>query len=200
MSATNEQSVRQTAAPQPADLGPMPVWDLRDLYPGPQSKEVEADLKRAAAGAKRFKETYEGKLAALAKEGAPFGEAIAAYERLGETLGRLGSYAGLLYAADRANPEHARFYGNIQEQLTAISTRDPVLRAGDQPHGGCGAGRGPEGAVGRPLQAVAGGPAQGEALSAGGAPGAPVPREARSPRAPPGIACSTRPWRRCATT
>ncbi|MFZ1105344.1 MAG: M3 family oligoendopeptidase [Hyphomicrobiaceae bacterium] len=123
MSATNEQSVRQTAAPQPADLGPMPVWDLRDLYPGPQSREVEADLKRAAAGAKRFKETYEGKLAALAKEGAPFGEAIAGYERLGETLSRLGSYAGLLYAADRANPEHARFYGNIQEQLTAIWTQ-----------------------------------------------------------------------------
>jgi oligoendopeptidase F len=122
MSATNEPTLRQTAAPQPADLGPMPVWDLRDLYPGPQSREVEADLTRAAADAKRFKETCEGRLAALAREGAPFGEAIAAYERLSETLGRLGSYAGLLYAADRANPEHARFYGNIQERLTAIST------------------------------------------------------------------------------
>jgi oligoendopeptidase F len=100
----------------------MPVWDLSDLYPGPQSKEVEADLKQAAAEAKRFKAGYEGKLSALAREGTPFGEAIAAYERLTETMGRLGSYAGLLYAADRANPEHARFYGNIQEQLTAIST------------------------------------------------------------------------------
>src|SRR5262249_36611648 len=122
MSATNEQSPRQTAAPQPADLGPMPVWDLRDLYPGPQSAEVAADLEKAATEAKRFKATYEGKLATLAKEGAPFGEAIAAYERLSETLGKLGSYAGLLYAADRADPEHARFYGNIQERLTAIYT------------------------------------------------------------------------------
>jgi oligoendopeptidase F len=101
----------------------MPVWDLRDLYPGPQSKEVEADLKQAAAEAKRFKERYEGKLHALAKAGAPFGEAIAAYERLSETMGKLGSYAGLLYAADRGDAEHARFYGNIQEQLTAISTQ-----------------------------------------------------------------------------
>jgi oligoendopeptidase F len=122
MSATKEQSVRQTAL-HPVDLGAMPVWDLSDLYPGPQSTEVVGDLEKAAAEAKRFKERYEGKLPALAREGAPFGEAIAAYERLTETMGRLGSYAGLLYAADRANPEHARFYGNIQEQLTAISTQ-----------------------------------------------------------------------------
>src|SRR5262245_6879250 len=85
MSATNEHS-----------LGPMHVWDLRDLYPGPESSEVTADLESAAAEAKRFKASYEGKLAALAREGAPFGEAIAAYERLSETLGKLGSYAGLL--------------------------------------------------------------------------------------------------------
>ena len=122
MSGTNEQGVRQTAASQRADLGPMPVWDLGDLYPGPQSDAVPADLAKAAAEAKRIKETYEGKLAGLAKAGAPFGEAIAAYEALSDTLGKLGAYAGLLYASDRSNPEHARFYGNIQEQLTAITT------------------------------------------------------------------------------
>jgi oligoendopeptidase F len=110
------------SATKELDLGPMPVWDLRDLYPAPDSEAVRADLAKAAAGAKRIRESYEGKLAALARDGAPFAEAISAYESLGETLGRLGAYAGLLYAADRSNPEHARFYGNIQEQLTAIST------------------------------------------------------------------------------
>jgi oligoendopeptidase F len=122
MSATIEQSLRQPAAAQPADLGPMPAWDLRDLYPGPQSEAVQADLKKAAAEAKRIRERYEGKLAALANEGAALGDAIAAYEALTDTLGKLGAYAGLLYASDRSNPEHARFYGNIQEQLTAITT------------------------------------------------------------------------------
>src|SRR5262249_17237062 len=104
------------------DLGPMPVWDLRDLYPGPQSEEVQADLRRAAAEARRIKERYDGRLAALAREGAPLGEAIAGYEALTDTLGKPGAYAGLLYASDRSNPEYARFYGNIQEQLTAITT------------------------------------------------------------------------------
>ena len=122
MSATNDQSMRPAASPRATDLGPMPVWDLHDLYPGPASKEVQDDLNHAAAEARRIKASFEGRLAALAREGAPFGAAIADYERLTDTMGKLGSYAGLLYAADRTNPEHARFYGTIQERLTAIST------------------------------------------------------------------------------
>jgi oligoendopeptidase F len=39
-----------------------------------------------------------------------------------DVMGRLGSYAGLLYAADTANPAKAKFYGDVQEKLTAIST------------------------------------------------------------------------------
>jgi oligoendopeptidase F len=100
----------------------MPVWDLRDLYPAPQSEAVHADLKKAAAEAKRIKERYEGRLAAVAEDGAQLAEAISAYENLSEILGKLGAYAGLLYAGDTANPAHAKFYGDIQEQLTAVGT------------------------------------------------------------------------------
>ena len=104
------------------NLGDMPVWDLGDLYPAPQSEAVQADLKKAAAEAKRIKERYESRLAAVAEDGARFAEAISAYEDLSEVLGKLGAYAGLLYAGDTANPAHAKFYGDIQERLTAIST------------------------------------------------------------------------------
>ncbi len=41
---------------------------------------------------------------------------------LSETIGKLGSYAGLLYAGDTSNPENAKFYGDIQERITAITT------------------------------------------------------------------------------
>ena len=44
------------AAGKPRDLGPMPIWDLGDLYPGPKSKAVAADLEKAATGAQRIKE------------------------------------------------------------------------------------------------------------------------------------------------
>jgi len=114
------QATGERSPAEPVGLGPMPVWDLRDLYPGPQSEAVQIDLKKAAAEARRIKQRYEGRLAPLAEDG--LGEAISAYESLSEVLGKLGAYAGLLYAADTTNPEHAKFYGDMQEQITAITT------------------------------------------------------------------------------
>jgi len=104
------------------ELGPMPVWNLDDLYPGPRSEAVQVDLAKADTEAKRLQERYQGKLTATAANGSDLAEAIKSYETLSDTLGKLGSYAGLLYAADTANPEHAKFYGDIQEKLTTITT------------------------------------------------------------------------------
>jgi oligoendopeptidase F len=103
-------------------LGLMPVWDLSDLYPGPNSEAVARDLARAASETERIKAVYQGKLAATARDPKRLAEAIAAYERLSDTVGRLGSYAGLLYAGDTSNPDNAKFYGDIQEKITAITT------------------------------------------------------------------------------
>jgi oligoendopeptidase F len=105
-----------------ADLGPMPVWNLGDLYPSPTSAEFQRDMDKAAADAKRIAERYKGKLAPLGGDGAALAEAIKAYEALSDVMGRLGSFAGLLYAADTADPAKAKFYGDVQEKLTAIST------------------------------------------------------------------------------
>ena len=91
------------------------------------------DLEGRRRRGRRIKETYQGKLVALAADGAALAEAIEAYERLSELIGRLGSYAGLLYAGDTADPEHAKFYGDIQEKITAITTGSDLLRAGAQP-------------------------------------------------------------------
>ena len=55
-------------------------------------------------------------------DGAALAEAIVAYEALSDLMGRLGSYAGLLYAGNQADPARAKFYGDISEKLTAIST------------------------------------------------------------------------------
>ena len=123
MSQTSAGAGKAKDAPAEArDLGPMPVWNLGDLYPGPKSGAVQTDLAKADAEAKRLQERYQGKLASAAANGSDLAEAINAYESLSDTLGRLGSYAGLLYAADTSNPEHAKFYGDIQEKLTAITT------------------------------------------------------------------------------
>jgi oligoendopeptidase F len=66
--------------PRAPDLGPMPTWNLSDLYPAPNSKEFERDLGAAATGAKPIAERYKGKLAALGGNGAALAEAVKAYE------------------------------------------------------------------------------------------------------------------------
>jgi len=103
------------------DLGPMPEWDLTDLYPAPDSPEVERDFAAAAAQAKRLKQTYQGQLVAMGRDGARLAQAVKEYEQLADLMGRLGSYAGLLYAADQSDPVRAKFFGDTSERLTNIS-------------------------------------------------------------------------------
>ncbi len=109
--------------PQPAvALGPMPEWDLSDLYSAPDAPEVQRDLEAGAVEARRIKEMSQGRLAELAKDGAKLAEPVLAYEKLGDVLGKLGSFAGLLYAANQADPQRAKFYGDVSEKLTQIYT------------------------------------------------------------------------------
>ncbi len=119
---TAQESAAAKPAPTPDDLGPMPEWNLADLYPSPTAPEVGRDLEAAAKEAKRIKETYHGKLVSLAADGGALATAIEEFERFVELLGRLGSFAGLHYAGNQADPARAKFYGDVSEKLTAIST------------------------------------------------------------------------------
>jgi oligoendopeptidase F len=114
-----------SAAGRPADavrdLGPLPEWDLSDLYRGPDAPEVARDFAAAAAEANRIRDTYQGKLDAAAQDGARLAEAVGAYERLADLMGKLGSFAGLYYAGDQSDPARAKFYGDASEKLTNIS-------------------------------------------------------------------------------
>jgi oligoendopeptidase F len=118
MSAPARMGTAGSSAP---DLGSMPEWNLADLYTAPSAPEVERDFAAAAAEAKRIKATYQGKLSEIARNGATLAEAVTAYERLTDLMGRLGSYASLLYAGDRADPQRAKFYGDTSEKITMLS-------------------------------------------------------------------------------
>ena len=112
-------------AASPAPAGDLPVWDLDDLYKGMDAPELKADLSSAAADASIFAAEWRGKLAGLAvdaKGGDEIARAMRAYEALQDKLGRIISYAGLVYATDNTNPANAKFYGDMQERVTTIST------------------------------------------------------------------------------
>ncbi len=109
------------AAPNEADpAAELPTWSLADLYRSPDSPDVQADLARAAAAAKAFAAAHAGRLADLS--GDALAEAIAAYERIEETLGRVMSYAQLLFAADSTDPAIGRFMQSMNERVTTISS------------------------------------------------------------------------------
>jgi len=106
------------------DLGALPEWNLDDLYPSPDSPAVSDDLARVLADARAFEEAQKGKLAGYVAPGgtvANLTAAIKTYEALQELLGRLMSFAGLLYAGNTTDPKRAKFYGDVQEKVTAAS-------------------------------------------------------------------------------
>jgi oligoendopeptidase F len=108
------------------ELGNLPVWDLSDLYSGMEAPEVTGDLERAARLSAEFEARYKGKLAQIAEGmqgGADLAMAIQAFEAVEEVIGRLGSFAGLVYSGDTTDPARAKFYGDLQDRLTTISTR-----------------------------------------------------------------------------
>ncbi|MEM1045517.1 MAG: M3 family oligoendopeptidase [Pseudomonadota bacterium] len=107
-------------------MGPLPEWDLSDLYSGLDAPEVARDLSRTDADALAFEERYKGKLAEMldGENGADaVFAAVHAYEALEDRLGRLISFASLVYAGDTTDPARAKFYGDIQERITSASAR-----------------------------------------------------------------------------
>ena len=121
---------RPKATPKPARkpvapaLGALPEWNLADLYPAIDAPELKRDLERGDAECIAFEEAYKGKLAALAAgadAGASLAEAVRRYEALDDLLGRLISYASLVYAGNTTDPARAKFYGDMQEKITRAS-------------------------------------------------------------------------------
>ena len=98
----------------------LPSWDLRDLYPAPDSPELVADLARAEAMAKAFASARPGTLAAAS--GADVAAAIGEYEAIEEIMGRARSYAQLLFAGNSADAEVGKFYQSISERTSEIGS------------------------------------------------------------------------------
>jgi oligoendopeptidase F len=121
----------KTAAKPPAKrggaggVGALPEWNLADLYAGLDDPAIKRDLERVDAECVAFEGAFKGKLAGMAaspQAGAALTEAVRRYEAIDDRMGRLASFAGLLHAGDTVDPARTKFYGDVQERLTAAST------------------------------------------------------------------------------
>ncbi len=104
-----------------AGSGGLPTWDLSDLYAGVADPRIEADLSGAAARAAAFEAAYRDRLAAL--DGAGLAAAIAEFEAIEEVLGRVMSFAQLLFAANSTDAAHGKFSQSMSERCTDIGTK-----------------------------------------------------------------------------
>ena len=131
-------SLRAVQAPSTAssELGSLPQWRLEDLYESADSPRFAADVERAQTEARLFSEAWRGRLAAIATAengGERLAEAVRAYESLQDLIGRVMSYASLLYASDTSDGGAGEVLRRHARAGDGAVWRSSVLRARAQP-------------------------------------------------------------------
>ena len=96
-------------------------WNLSDLYASYDDPQIEATLKdcriRAETFAARFRAVMEYPETLTAEI---LIDALNESMKIYEALGRVGSYAGLLYAADTTNPDYQNLEQIVEQRSTEI--------------------------------------------------------------------------------
>ena len=113
-------STAEVADPEVEDVG----WDLSDLLDGDQSDPVaavDAMLAEAQQRADAFAERYAGKIAEL--DGPGLAEAMTELGSLQEIVAKAGSFSGLYFSTDTADPVRGALFQRVQEKATPIETK-----------------------------------------------------------------------------
>lgn len=91
-------------------------WDLSDLYQAIDDPNLESDREKVKDKAEDFAKNYKGKVADLSAE--QLRDALREYEDLIELIGKLGSYAHLIWTTNTEKPE----YGKLMQEAEELSS------------------------------------------------------------------------------
>ena len=96
-------------------------WDLKDLYSAHDDPRIDATLMESHALAEKFAVRFRLLMEHPETITADvILQALAELETIYEALGRVGNYAGLLYAADTSKPEYQDLEQRIEQRSTEI--------------------------------------------------------------------------------
>ncbi len=110
-----------TVASQPTDPDlEQAAWDLEPLLEGEGEPGVERRLDEALRRAQTFAQSHAGHLNEL--DGAGLAAAMRELEAIYELVGRVGTYAGLRFSTDTADPANGALLQKVQERETALET------------------------------------------------------------------------------
>jgi oligoendopeptidase F len=89
------------------------IWELGDLYEGPEDPRLKADRDWCLEEANRFAGAYAGEVANLSPEG--LYKALSRMEKLEEACRKLVSFAYLSFVTQTADPHMSRLWQSAQE-------------------------------------------------------------------------------------
>ncbi|MFI5322114.1 MAG: M3 family oligoendopeptidase [Thermodesulfobacteriota bacterium] len=94
------------------------VWNLSDLYSGLDDARIERDIMDTLKNSALFEKQYRGKINSKNISTPTLLKAVREIESISETIGKLLSFAYLVFAADTGKPEHGAFLQKMQEKAT----------------------------------------------------------------------------------
>lgn len=97
------------------------VWDISELFAGPDDPRVDQCLDALLARARQFAKAYRNKIDNKNLNAETFLAAIRNYEDIVRQIARISSCAALLFASDTSKPERGAFMQRIQKRETDIS-------------------------------------------------------------------------------
>jgi oligoendopeptidase F len=98
----------------------LPTWNLTDFYSSIDDKKIDSDLKKISLEVKNFSQNFQNKINKLSAK--QLFDAIVVYENIAEKIGKIASYAYLIYASDLSNQKQVAFYQNTSEKLSKFET------------------------------------------------------------------------------
>ncbi len=102
----------------PTDI---PTWDLSDFYLSIKDKKISDDLEEIENSVQKFVKKFTTKVADLSAN--RLFEAIEGYEKISEKIGKISSYAYLVYASDLSNQANISFHQNTSETLSKFESQ-----------------------------------------------------------------------------
>ncbi len=91
-------------------------WDLSDLYEAVDDPALQKDKEKVQKQAKQFASAYKGEIASFNAQ--EMKEALKEYEQIMELLGKIGSYAQLIWSTETSNAQ----YGKLVQEANELSS------------------------------------------------------------------------------
>ena len=94
-------------------------WNLKDLYESIDSKKIKNDFNKLEKNSLSFAKKYQSKINDNVSPNIIY-SALIDLEKIYEGLGKISSYASLLFASDTNNEKVSQFYQSTSEKVSLI--------------------------------------------------------------------------------